>query len=234
MGIYDEERYLQFLGDHRSVVPSRIHDATALSRSFVGSSGLHLLSPTTILPHHYWRLPPGITPQAVLAYVLHHVARLHSGLFDGHEEVRLAIELHGLLATHLPGCKGASGGGGYGSRNLTSLVGGGGSLPGKSKRGRKKKDPLTHSAVNTSTATPIMSTVSPIRGNTLQVRSHRFSKTFYSRTSQHLTTTTPRRTPITAVDHDIHHRFPSRRPHPHFHTQSGRVTPILKMIRRLM
>jgi hypothetical protein len=233
IAIFDEEVCSRLLEDHQNVIPSQIHDATTLPRSYVGSTGKYLLSPTNIFPHHYWRLPHNITPQAILANVLHHVAGCHQDHFDGHEEVKLAIELQGLLALHLTGRKGPSGGGG---RDLTSQDGGGGILPSNSKRGRKKKHALTHSHQNNSTTAssfrPIMSTVS---GRTLQARSQFSAEICYSGASQHFTSTAPPRTPIMAVNHD-RHRFLSRRPIRHFHTvtQSSRVTPFFQTIRRLM
>jgi hypothetical protein len=110
----------------------------------------------------------------------------------------------------------------------------GDNLGGKSKQGQKRKDPGT---VNPSTSlSPIMSAVSLIRGQTLQVRSHCLSEHCYSRV---FTTynPTPIRTrsdrPRTRIT-SIHHRFLSRLARPHFHlAQSTRVTPIIQMIRRL-
>lgn len=247
MNIHDEVEVSQLLDGHWSVVPSlaapsspttaRIHDATALPHSFYCSSGVHVLSAKDTLSAHYWRFPAGTAP--ILAYLLHHVA--HPNPFSKYEEVRLAIQLRALLMLRYTESEGP-GGLGYGSGNLGSPVDSGGNLGGKRKRGRgrKRKYPWTHSTVNPSTSlSPIMSAVSSIQGQTLQVRSHCFREHRYSRTRQNITTYNPTptrtrsdrpKTPITSV----HYRFLSRLPHPHFHrTQSTRVAPIIQMIHRL-
>jgi hypothetical protein len=140
MSIHDEVKVSQLLDGHRSIFPSLatpssqttaiIHDATALPRSFYGSSGVHVLSAKDTLSH-YLRLPAGITP--ILTYLLHHVA--HPNPFSKSKEVQLAIQLCTFLMLHYTERKGPSGGLGYGSGNLGSPVDGGGNLSSNSKQG---------------------------------------------------------------------------------------------------
>jgi hypothetical protein len=226
VNIFDKVKRVKLPGDHQRV---QIHDALALPRLFFDPGRSYLLSPSTTLPGHYWRLPGGITPQAILAYLLRHVGLLHVGHFDGHEEIKLAIELHSILATRVPGRTGPSGGGG-GSKRFSSVLGGGG-LPSKTKGGRRKNDTLIDTEGDTQTTPSSLRpvTMSRVSGHALQAHAHRTIETYHSRTTQ-CATITSQRSPF--VNRDPHHRFLSTRPH--FHPQSGRAMAISHAIRRLM